>query len=338
MKTILLTGITGFIAKRIAVDLLNAGYFVRGSMRSTKRVQEVNAAVAPHLDDPGLLTRLSFCELDLMKDKGWSDAVRGVDAVLHTASPFPGGVPKNEDDVVRPAVDGVLRALRAAQAAGVTRFVMTSSVVAIQHKDVAPGEELTPDDWSKVGHKSMGPYAKSKTLAEQAAWDFVKDHPEMQLTAINPGLVVGTPMDGNYGTSLSLIGQFLTGKLPLVPNFPLAIVDIADVSRAHVNALTAPGSVGKRFILADRYMMAPDVVEILRTKYADRNLPKRTAPKFMVWLMSLFDAQAKQILPIVDMNLSADNQATTDVLGITFTPASEAILAAADAVVRYEDV
>jgi dihydroflavonol-4-reductase len=337
MKTILLTGITGFIAKRIAVDLLNAGYYVRGSMRSTKRVQEVNAAIAPHLDDANKLTKLSFCELDLTKDNGWSDAVRGVDAVIHTASPFPGDTPKDENDLIRPAVDGATRALKAAQAAGVKRVVLTSSMVAIMHKDVADGQVLTPQDWSTVGHKTMGAYAKSKTLAEKAAWDFVAAHPEIELTTINPGLVVGTPTDGNYGTSLELIAQFMNGKFPMVPNFGLPIVDIADVSAAHVNALSKPGSIGKRFILADSYMMAPEMIDVLRSKYADRKLPKRRAPKFVVKLMSLFDAQAKTLLPIIDLNLSLDNTATTDVLDVTFTPTADALLAAADAIVKYEN-
>lgn len=336
MKTILLTGITGFIAKRIAVDLLNTGYYVRGSMRSTKRVQEVNAAIAPHLDDANKLTKLSFCELDLMKDTGWSDAVRGVDAVIHTASPFPGDTPKDENDLIRPAVDGALRAMKAAQAAGVKRVVLTSSMVAIMHKDVAPGQVLTPQDWSTIDHKTMGAYAKSKTLAEKAAWEFCQDHPEMELTAINPGLVLGTPTDGNYGTSLSLIAQFMNGKFPMVPNFGLPVVDLKDVSLAHVNALSKPNSIGKRFILADSYLMAPEMVKILKTKYADRKLPKRTAPKLMVKVMSFFDTQAKTLLPIIDLNLSVDSSATTDTLDVTFTPTADALLATADAIVKYE--
>lgn len=335
MKTILLTGITGFIAKRIAVDLLNAGYYVRGSMRSTKRVQEVNAAIAPHLDKAESLTKLSFCELDLTKDKGWSDAVRGVDAVIHTASPFPAAQPKDENELIRPAVDGTLAALRAAQAAGVTRVVLTSSMVAVMHKDVS--EKLTPDDWSTIGHPTMSTYAKSKTLAEKAAWDFVQAHPEMQLTTINPGLVLGTPTDKNFGTSLSLIADMLAGKYPMIPNFGLPIVDIADVAKAHVNALTAPDSSGKRFLLADDYIMAPDMVAVMTSEYPNRKLPKRTAPKFVVRILALFDGQMKTVLPTIGKTMQIDNSATTDILGITFTPWQDAVLAAAKAIVAFED-
>lgn len=334
MKTILLTGITGFIAKRIAVELLNAGYYVRGSMRSTKRVQEVNAAIAPHLDNADRLTKLSFCELDLTKDKGWSDAVRGVDAVIHTASPFPGSQPRDENDLIRPAVDGTLAALKAAQAAGVTRVVLTSSMVAVMHKDITG--TITPDDWSTIGHPTMNSYAKSKTLAEKAAWDFVKSHPEMKLTTINPGLVLGTPTDKNYGTSLKLIREMLAGKYPMIPNFGLPVVDIADVARAHVNALTIDASIGKRFLLADAYIMAPDMVAVMKKTYPDRKLPKRTAPKLVVRMLALFDPQIKTVLPTIGLKMDIDNSATTDILGITFTPWPDAVLAAAKAIVTYQ--
>lgn len=335
MKTILLTGITGFIAKRIAVDLLNAGYYVRGSMRSTKRVQEVNAAIAPHLDKPESLTKLSFCELDLTKDKGWSDAVRGVDAMIHTASPFPASQPKDENELIRPAVDGTLAALKSAQAAGVTRVILTSSMVAIMHKDVTG--TLTPDDWSTVGHPTMSTYAKSKTLAEKAAWDFVEQHPEMQLTTINPGLVLGTPTDKNFGTSLQLVSDMLYGKYPMIPNFGLPVVDIGDVAKAHVNALITDESIGKRFILADNYIMAPDMVTVMKAAHGDRKLPKRTAPKFLVRILALFDAQIKTVLPTIGITMDLDNSATTDILGITFTPWQEAVLASSKAIVAFED-
>ncbi|MEL6798654.1 MAG: NAD-dependent epimerase/dehydratase family protein [Pseudomonadota bacterium] len=200
-QTVLLTGVTGFIAKRIALDLLNAGHTVRGSLRSAARADEVRDALRPHLTDPTALNRLSFVELDLNSDTGWDAALQGTDALMHTASPFPMAQPKDENDIIRPAVDGTLRALRAAQKAGVTRVILTSSVVAIEATDVGT-RPYTPDDWSDPTHPKSNAYYKSKTLAERAAWDFVANHPEMQLTTVNPALVLGTPMDANYGTSL----------------------------------------------------------------------------------------------------------------------------------------
>jgi dihydroflavonol-4-reductase len=142
-------------------------------------------------------------ELDLGRDDGWAEAMEGADALFHTASPFPMAQPKDENEIIKPAVDGTLRALRAAQSAGVTRVVLTSSVVAIEAK--AKSGAFTEEDWSDTAHPKSSAYYKSKTLAERAAWDFVAEHPEMQLTTINPALVLGEPMDGSYGTSLELI-------------------------------------------------------------------------------------------------------------------------------------
>ena len=331
-RTVLLTGITGFIAKRIALDLLNGGYSVRGSLRSEKRAEEVRAALRPHLSDKGALDRLSFVELDLARDEGWSGAMEGIDMVLHTASPFPMAQPKEEDEVVRPAVDGALRALRAAQAAGVTRFVITSSMAAVMYKDISEGHRVDENDWSEADHSTMTPYAKSKLLAEKAAWDFAAEHGEMQLTAINPGLVAGAPVDRRWGTSLGIIEQMVTGKLPAIPNFGLPVVDILDVSAAHIRALERDECVGRRFVLAERYMMAPEIADVLKAAFPEAKVPKFRAPKWMVRLMAPFDSNARSVLPIVDLELEIDNARTREIMGIDFIPAEESIREAGRAV------
>jgi len=331
-KTVLLTGITGFIAKRIALDLLDAGYTVRGSLRSAGRADEVRDALRPHLSDTGALDRLTFVDLDLDRDAGWTEAMEGIDAVLHTASPFPLAQPKDEQDVIRPAVEGALRALRAAQTAGVTRFVITSSVAAVMYKDIAPGQVVDETDWSEADHPTMTPYAKSKLLAEKAAWDFASKHPEMRLTAINPGLVAGTPVDARWGTSLEVIEQMLTGKLPAIPNFGLPVVDIRDVSTAHLRALERDASIGSRFVLADRYMMAPEIADVLRAAHPGAKVPKRRAPKWLVRLMAPFDASARAVLPILDLELAISNGRTREMLGIAFIPAEDSIRSSAAAI------
>ena len=331
-QTVLLTGVTGFIAKRIAADLLNAGYAVRGSRRSAGRDDEVRSAVAPALADPAAIDRLSFVSLDLTSDAGWAEAMEGVDALVHTASPFPMDQPRNEEELIRPAVDGTLRALRAAQAAGITRVVLTSSIVAVMHKELRDGQVIGPDDWTDTDHPSCSAYAKSKTLAERAAWDFVAVHPEMRLSAINPGLVLGPPMDMHYGTSLAIVEQFLTGALPAIPNFGMAIIDIRDVSAAHVRALQVEEAAGRRFLLTDSYVMAPEMARILREAFPEAKVPSRRAPDWLVKVMALFDGRMKTLKPILGLHLQIDNSATRRILGIDPIPAEEAIRAAGAAV------
>ena len=142
-----------------------------------KRSEEVKAAITPHLA-PGvdLQAALTFVVLDLEQDAGWDEALAGVDVLMHTASPFPIASPEDEDDIIRPAVDGTLRALRAAKVAGVKRIVLTSSVAAVYGNDLHAGvSEFDETMWTDVTHPvGRVAYTKSKTLAEKAAWDFIK--------------------------------------------------------------------------------------------------------------------------------------------------------------------
>ncbi|MEJ6390962.1 NAD-dependent epimerase/dehydratase family protein [Gymnodinialimonas ulvae] len=329
-QTVFLTGVTGFIAKRITLDLLEAGHNVTGSLRSASRAGEVRDAIRPHLSNTDALDRLTFAELDLTDDTGWSDALTGHDVLMHTASPFPMSQPKNEDDLIRPAVDGTLRALRAAQAAGTPRVILTSSVVAIEAND-KPNPK-SPADWTDINHPRASAYYKSKTLAEQAAWDFVADYPEMQLTTINPALVLGAPLDGRYGTSLALIERIMGGKDPALPAMGFGMVDVADISAMHIAAMDRPGTAGRRYIGSAGSMMMPDIARHLAAAYPDRKIATRQAPTWLMRLLALFDPEVKGILPQLGPMPEFDTSATQADLGITFTPVSKTIDRAAAAI------
>ena len=326
-KTILLTGITGFIAKRIAHDLLKAGYSVTGTVRSAARETEVLTALRSHGIDDAALSRLRFVSLDLTADAGWTQAMAGIDAVVHCASPFPTAQPADEMVLIRPAVDGTLRVLRAAQAAGVHRVVLTSSMEAVMHG--AKSGPVTEADWSDLTAPTASAYTKSKTLAERAAWDFCTAHPAMQLTVINPGLVLGTPMDNATGSSIGVIRRFLHGKDPMVPDVCVPISDLADVSAAHLAALAQPISIGKRYIVADRVMTMPEVTGILKAAYPQRRIPTRIAPRFVLRLLALFDAEVRLILPWLGWKMVLDNTRIRTELGLAITPAEQSIMGTA---------
>lgn len=329
-KLVVLTGITGFIAKRIAFDLLEAGYEVRGSLRKLSRADEVRDALRPRLSDAAALDRLDFVELDLGRDEGWAEAMAGADALLHTASPFPMAQPQDESEIVRPAVDGTLRALKAAREAGVTRVVLTSSVVAIEAGDKRGA--FTEEDWSDTDHPKSTAYYKSKTLAERAAWTFADEHPEMQLTTINPALVLGEPLDAHYGTSLSLIERILGAKDPMQPDIGFGIVDVADISAMHVAALKRPASIGHRFIGANGTMTMPRIAQHLAARHPERKIATRVAPRPLLRAMSLFDRSIRTVLPSIGAAPQFDNSRARDILGIDFIAPLAAIESAADAV------
>ena len=327
-QTIFVTGATGYIAKHILVKLLNAGFNVVGSVRNLDRGDEVRAAVSPHLtNSDDLDARLRFVALDLGSDEGWDTALTGADALLHTASPFPLTMPKDPEKIIRPAVDGALRALKAAKAAGINRVVLTSSVVAVTSKETAnDAQELTEEDWSDLDHPTMTPYTTSKTLAERAAWDFVKtEAPEIALTVINPAFVQGAPLDQNYGTSLKVVERLLVGKDPMLPKFGFTVVDVKDVAEMHLRALTHAGTAGKRFLAADRFLWFSEMAEILKAAHPNRKIVTREAPSFLVRFLAWFDPAIRSIVPSLGKKHVVSNARAREVMEMQFTDAADAV-------------
>lgn len=329
--TVVVTGASGFIAKHIVRQLLDAGYSVRGSLRNMSRGREVTTAVSRHLrDQDGLDQRLTFVTLELDRDGGWREAFSGADALIHTASPFPLVQPKNEQDVIRPAVDGTLRALRAAKAANVMRVIMTSSSVAVMFKPLIAGRTaLDESDWSDLTDACATPYVKSKTIAERAAWDFVaRDGEGVQLTTINPGFVLGPPLDENFGTSMKVMQRLLRAKDPMLPNFGFPTVDVRDIAAMHVIALEQPETAGKRFIGGDEFLWFPQMAEALKEALPHRRIVTRRAPNAIIKMLSLFDKEIRTIVPNLDREdrISADRARRE--MGIQFISAREAVKAA----------
>ncbi len=331
-KTVLLTGASGYIAKHILLQLLEAGYTVRGSLRSLARADEVKAAVLPHLTDPSDIdARLGFVALDLTSDTGWAVAMEAVDAVIHTASPFPMVQPKNEEDLIRPAVDGALRALRAAKAAGITRFVLTSSTAAISGSDLPAGDRAFDEtNWTDPDDPKISAYTKSKTLAELAAWDFVRDTaPEMQLTVVNPGFVLGAPLDGTFGTSIEVVKRLLRGKDPMLPNIGFTTVDVQDVAEMHVKVIDQPQTIGQRIMTVDRFLSFQDLAKAIKTAYPNRKVVTRVAPDFVIRGLGLFDPAIRTIIPSLGRVEKTDNARARETLGRGMRQAHKAAVSSA---------
>ena len=336
-QTVLVTGASGYIAKHVVRTLLDAGYTVVGSVRSPARGDEIRAAVAPHLASADNLDeRLRFVTLDLTSDTGWAEAMQGIDALIHTASPFPLEQPKDDDDLVRPAVDGTLRALRAATAAGIKRVVLTSSSVAIMNCRLPPGRDTyTEENWSDLHGPTASPYSRSKTLAERAAWDFVRDEaPELQLTTINPSFVLGPPLDPHFGTSMAVIQRVLRGKDPAIPNFGFPCVDVRDIAEMHVRALSAPQSIGKRIIGSAEFIWFIDLARWLKAAYPKRRIATRRAPDLLVKFLALFDKAIRSIVPILGEEQRVSNARARELLGMDFIATKRSVLESADYLVK----
>lgn len=332
-STVFVTGASGYIAKHICLKLLNAGYRVVGSVRKPARAQETLTAIRAHLaDDAYIDDRLHLVTLDLNDDRGWHEAMRGVGALIHTASPLPLEQPDDPREIVRTAVDGALRAMRAAQAAGVGRVVMTSSTAAIMSQHLPAGLQVYDETvWSDPDYPSITPYAKSKTLAERAVWDFVtREAPDLNLTAINPAFVLGAPLDDHLSASIKVVERLLRGKHPALPDLGFTCVDVKDIADMHVRALTTPASVGQRIIGANRFVHVVEMAKILAAGYPDRRIVTRQAPDWLIRLIALVDKPVRSIIPRLGERDEVSSKRAEDLLDMTFAKVEHSIRATAD--------
>jgi dihydroflavonol-4-reductase len=298
-QTVLVTGGSGFLGGWCLVELLQRGYRARTTVRDLARESDVRAAVDTQID---ARDRLDVVAADLTNDDGWADAVAGCDYVLHVASPFPPAQPKDPDELIVPARDGTLRVLRASLAAGVKRIVLTSSVAAVRTPgpgSVANGRDLTEDDWNDPDNPHTTPYTRSKTIAERAAWDFMRaEGAEDRLVTVQPGAIIGPVLGRDRSYSLQAVERMLTGKMPGLPRLGFSFIDVRDVAALEVAAMSAAEAGGQRLIAASTFLWFSDVAAILREQLGPdaRKVPRRGVPDFVVRVLARFDPELRSIV------------------------------------------
>ncbi|WOR14865.1 NAD-dependent epimerase/dehydratase family protein [Hyphomonas sp. FCG-A18] len=333
MTKVLVTGATGFIASHTILALIEKGYEVRGTARSANKAARLNAILS---DYAGKAIEIELVSADLTSDDGWSEAMEGVTYLQHLASPIPNNLPKDANELIIPARDGALRALKAAKAAGVKRAVMTSSMAAIAYGwgDKRP-DILDETHWSNPDNiKDNTAYTRSKAIAEKAAWDYVNgEGAGLELATINPVAVLGPAMSGDVSASLELVTQAMQNKVPAYPKLTFGIVDVRDVAKAHVEAMERPAAAGERFLVGNEVLSFSEIGDILREAFPDRKLPKGELPNWLVRMMVPLNPTLKQILPELGKRRAYTNAKAREQLGIDFIPAKDAIIASAQTLV-----
>jgi nucleoside-diphosphate-sugar epimerase len=335
--TVLVTGGTGFVGSHCVCQLLQKGYRVRTTLRSMSRKKEVIEL----LSNGGITSfdKLEFIEADLMKDEHWDEAVKGCTYVLHVASPLPAKMPKDEKEIIRPAVDGTLRVLRAARGAGVKRVVVTSNFGAVGYSHKDPNTVITEEEWTNPKDK-MTAYNRSKVLAERAAWDFIdKEGGDLELSVINPVFILGPSLGYDAPSSFSVLQHLLDGSMKAVPNIPFNIIDVRDVADLHIRAMTNPNAGGQRFLaLAGGIIRMPEMAVLLKDKLPElaTKISTRVLPNWVLNLVGLFNAQARLAASLVKVIRNPSNAKARRVLG--WTPMAnneEAIVASAKSMVKF---
>jgi dihydroflavonol-4-reductase len=335
-EQVLVTGISGFIGKHVALALLRRGQRVRGTVRTAARADEVQHTLEAQGVD---LSAVEIVEADLGSDSGWGMAAEGCTYVQHVASPFPIVQPRDREALVPAAREGALRVLEAARAADVEHIVFTSSMVAMMYRPDRPKTLMVQeDDWTDPEWKKLSAYIVSKTRAERAAWQWAdKNGWNERLTVINPGFVLGPTVDDQTNTSLDVIKLIMEGAYPAVPPVSFPIVDVRDLAELHCEAMTVPGLGGRRLIGATDTLAMSEMGAILRQAFPDRarRIPTRVLPAFFVRMLSIFDRSLKSVLSDLNVVPQADSEYVSDLTGVRFRAADEAVRAAGQSLVDH---
>lgn len=334
-KRVLVTGGSGFIASYCIAQALADGWRARVTLRDLAQETRFRAGVN-ELHAGG--DRLEVVTADLNADEGWTEAASDCAYVLHIASPFPAASPKDDGELVRPARDGTLRVLTAARAAGVRRVVMTSSTAAVAYGRGGREAPFTEADWSDATNRSdTSAYERSKTIAEQAAWDWMANASDgLELVTICPGAVLGPVLGSGQSASIDIVARLLDGSLPGMARFGWPLADVRDIADLHLRAMTMPQAAGQRYIGAGPFAWMSDVAQVLREHVPElaARVPRRSLPNALTRASALFDPVLRGRLYELNKHRPVSSDKASRELGWAPRPKEDAIVATAESLAR----
>ncbi|KAG4920800.1 hypothetical protein AAZX31_18G087300 [Glycine max] len=274
-KVVCVTGASGYIASWIVKFLLLRGYTVKATVRDTSDPKKTNHLIG--LD--GAKERLHLYEANLLEEGSFNSVVQGCHAVFHTASPFYHNVKDPQAELLDPALKGTLNVLKSCvNLPTLERVVLTSSVAAVANN----GKPLTPyvvvdETWFSdpdLCREAKRWYTLSKTLAEDAAWKFVKEN-NIDMVTINPAMVIGPLLQPVLNTSAASILNIINGA-ETFPNASYGWVNVKDVANAHILAYENASANG-RYCLVERVAHYSEIVKVLPDLYPTLQLPEKCA-------------------------------------------------------------
>jgi nucleoside-diphosphate-sugar epimerase len=336
-ETVLVTGGSGFVGLHAISQLLSKNYKVKATIRNAARKDEITKTLTA--TGTASLEDLSFVQADLSTDSNWTEAVEDCRYVLHVASPISTQNPADENEMIRPAVDGALRVLKASSNARVKRVVLLSSYGAVGYTNKGTGI-VTESDWTNPEDKHLPAYPKSKTLAERAAWEFTKGAgTDLELSVVNPVAILGPSLGSHVSSSFDLLRMLLDGNLQAVPKIVVNVVDVRDVTDLIIRAMLTPEASGQRFIgSTEGKISLPEIAALLKKERPDvsQKVSSRIAPSLVVRVAGLFNARARVAASMLGMNRNVSIAKATRLLGWTPTVSTEqAILASVQSMVEH---
>ncbi|MGN5953023.1 SDR family oxidoreductase [Sphingobacterium lactis] len=334
-KEVLLTGVSGFLGSHTAIELLNRGYKVTGTLRDLKRADSLRSIISKHTDN---IHNLSFFQAELLDKEVWKEASMNKDYVIHAASPFPRELPKDENDLIIPAKEGTLNVLTAAKANNVKRVILVSSISTVVYgKTKAEMDQVfTEENWTDITNKTdTKPYIRSKTIAEMAAWDFMeREGVGMEMVSILPGAMLGPVLEEDFGTSANIVIKILDGKMPAMPKIAFEIVDVRSVAQLLVDVIEKKHAAGNRFMASSGHMTMKQLANVLKLNYPDKKIKNYEMPNFLSRFIAFFEPSLKPILLDLGITRKIDASKAKRVLGWKPITKEDAILDCAKSILN----
>lgn len=336
-RPVLVTGATGYVAGWLVKRLLEEGVTVHAAVRDPERRDPARQDKVSHLDrlaesSPGTIR---YFKADLLDDGSYADAIADCGTVFHTASPFTLNVDDPQRDLVDPALLGTKNVLRQAAATpSVKRVVLTSSCAAVCGDNIdirgATNGTLTEEDWNTSSSVEHMPYYYSKTVAEQEAWRMAEAQDQYRLVTVNPHLVLGPGIQPHATSqSFTIMEQMADGTMAMgVPDIRMAMVDVRDVAEIHLHAAFHPAAHG-RYLTFERSTTLPEMAGILRSHFDGFPFPKRTLPKWLVWLVGPWVDKSmtrRAVSRNVGISWVGDNGKSRREFDFTYRPTDHAII------------
>ncbi len=332
MNRVCVTGGAGFIAGHVITDLLDDGHAVHATVRNLG-----DDAKRSHLDVlkeryPG---KLALFQANLLEPGSLDATLDGCDALIHTAAAVMLAARDPQKQIIDVAVKGTQNVLDSvARTPSVKRIVMTSSIAAVISYD-QQDKTYTEDDWCTSNDIWIDPYGMAKTRSERMLWEFVDKHADrVQAVAINPSVVIGRPLAKHHTrSSLAFIRNLVGWTHPACAPMQLHLVDVGDVSKGHVRALTSDRAAGHRIIFSERPMSMLEISKVLSRKY---KTPMRVLPKLLLYVAAYLDKRYSLRLARASANLRFQfrSDRPAELLGINLRNTEESILEAAEAMVE----
>jgi dihydroflavonol-4-reductase len=334
---VLVTGASGFVGKWCVVKLLEKGYRVRGTIRSAAKAKQVQETVTATVGtEPA--SRLELVTADILDDKGWSEAMAGVTAVMHVATAVRGDEPKDSSVVIRPAIEGTERVLRFAKQAGIKRIIVTSSIATVGYGHGHTTGRRIYDETYFTNLDNMRwswAYCIGKTRAEQAAWAYAKAN-GLELTTIHPGAIIGPALDDDASISVGMVSGLLDNAMPALPTNGYSIIDVRDVADMHVAALEKPEAIGQRYLSTAEYMPFPKIAAVLQELYPDRKIVQKSVPDWIIRIMARFGGPIRQIINDIGNEKVFDGRKGEALMGHPYISSRQSIHDTAESVIKLD--